>query len=88
MLEIKDIEILESGKGYKWHNIYFSDFDSLDTTVVAAASLLMNEDPSKLFLCNLDDQWFVKKTSEQQAVVIPMSQVYAENGKIFPLAME
>lgn len=88
MLEIKDIEVLESEKGYKWHNIYFSDFESLDETVVAAASLIMNEDPSKLFLHYLDDKWFVSKISERQATIIPMSQVYAENGKIFPRIME
>ena len=90
IMEIKGIKELEN-ECYKWHNIHFLNFQSMETTIISAAALSSSEDPKKLLLVPLEDKWFVveeKPKTVQQATVIPMSQVYAENGNVFPPGAE
>lgn len=71
-MEIKNIRPVLGG-GYKWHNMSFSDFFSLQKTVTAAASTLMNSKPKHLKLCKKNvfeigkvNSWEICKISQEE----------------------
>lgn len=71
--------------GYRWHNMLFRDYPSLEVTVIASSALVTNDDPKTLTLIqNKNDDWEIVR----HARIVAIKQVYLENGNSFPSETE
>ena len=82
-LKIDHIEFIP-GDGYKWHNFPVLTYKELEQVVTTAASGILNEDSANLMLVHPGKDWKVVTRITKQAIVIPVEQVYVENGTLFP----